>query len=735
MSAMLEAVGLEPATQLLWGCLVEWSYLHCGVSENECRGVSLAFESASLMISNFPLFLLSGLSSDLNALSTVEHYCFTKERRWETSQYSLKVARWGHAVVAAQNALFAIGGRDVNWHELSSVEVSVNGGSWVLLPSGMAHARCSCAAVTVDHAVCVIGGFDGEKWTNSASLYQMEGNHVYDGVWIDLPDMPEPLAFPKAVTMKLESSRVILVAGSTMDDASFMLVAYHVELGRWAILDVGMEKEGFSLMTERNFLFCLDGKSQDLCCLNVQEESKHGSLGALCRGEIVMDVDAALSSDESIYTAGESNKEKQEEKVHDADNYIDPPLRVSIQPLSGSLLTLSALTANADLPLSDSTMTMERELKLSPTKSIPRHPRKRVENIDCVVDGKHARYSGEVNPKGQRHGEGVLVWSDSNGNYYPRALSKNSFYEGTFFEDSRKGEGILFVSTTCRLYEGTFDDGVLCGDGKLTDGNRGLVYEGRFDGGVPNGEGICEYKEIGCKFKGAWIQGKPWKGNLCGPRGKTIESGSGPWDSSLAVDNAKNGREADLVEENKAVVVPHDSNHTAQTVSTKASANSLNVANLRCTVDGEVVIYTGNLNASGKQHGYGTLIWPDDEGNIFPTEDKRNDYYEGHFLDDKRTGLGLMYMYQKSRTYRGTFENGVLTGEGTLDDAVRGLIYEGNFALGTPSGEGKCIYTRSKCVFIGTWAKGAPQSGRLYSHHGHTLRKGDVGWGVDLAVD
>ena len=82
------------------------------------------------------------------------------------------------------------------------------------------------------------------------------------------------------------------------------------------------------------------------------------------------------------------------------------------------------------------------------------------------------------------------------------------------------------------------------------------------------------------------------------------------------------------------------------------------MANLRCTVDGEVAIYTGNLNASGKQHGYGTLIWPDDEGNIFPTEDKRNDYYEGHFLDDKRTGLGLMYMYQKSRTYRGTFENG-----------------------------------------------------------------------------
>lgn len=76
-----------------------------------------------------------------------------------------------------------------------------------------------------------------------------------------------------------------------------------------------------------------------------------------------------------------------------------------------------------------------------------------------------------------------------------------------------------------------------------------------------------------------------------------------------------------------------------------------------------------------------------------------------------------------------------MTGEGTLDDAVRGLIYEGNFALGTPSGEGKCIYTRSNCVFIGTWAKGAPQSGRLYSHHGHTLRKGDVGWGVDLAVD
>ena len=103
------------------------------------------------------------------------------------------------------------------------------------------------------------------------------------------------------------------------------------------------------------------------------------------------------------------------------------------------------------------------------------------------MDGEQAVYTGELNSVGQRHGKGVMMWPDANGNIYPKALSKNSFYEGEFHEDFRKGKGIFYVQEEGRLYEGNFDRGVLFGEGKLTDVNRNLGTCVDFDGVIVAG--------------------------------------------------------------------------------------------------------------------------------------------------------------------------------------------------------------------------------------------------------
>ena len=145
--------------------------------------------------------------------------------------------------------------------------------------------------------------------------------------------------------------------------------------------------------------------------------------------------------------------------------------------------------------------------------------------------------------------------------------------------------------------------------------------------------------------------------------------------------------------------------------------------------------YTGPLNSLGQRHGQGFMIWADEEGKFYPKEAKKNTYYEGEFLEDSRSGNGVMFVKDENRIYAGTFDRGVLTGEGSLRDARRDLVYEGFFKRGTPHGEGKAIFGLSNRVFIGRWRKGQPVSGKLYNNQGQLLKQGSSGWNVELAID
>jgi len=160
-----------------------------------------------------------------------------------------------------------------------------------------------------------------------------------------------------------------------------------------------------------------------------------------------------------------------------------------------------------------------------------------VQNHECFVEGELARYSGPLNEKGQRHGRGFMIWADDQNRFYPKEMSKNSYYEGEFANDSRVGNGTMFFDKEDRIYRGTFARGVLNGpNGTLFDGRRGLEYTGGFRKGTPHGQGQCTYNQAKQTFTGLWKIGKPYQGEWRDAHGTLLQSGDGPWSPDLAID-------------------------------------------------------------------------------------------------------------------------------------------------------------------------------------------------------
>lgn len=315
---------------------------------------------------------------------------------------------------------------------------------------------------------------------------------------------------------------------------------------------------------------------------------------------------------------------------------------------------------------------------------------------------------------------------------------------------------------------------------------------------MSSGEGRCQYQDTGRTFVGIWKRGRPLTGKLLEVDGRIIQSGNGPWSLDLAVDLSRAGPNASsaplqisrpmsstprsslptVPNSNRvaltrndppprqsrpspasaliragtpeptpqATEVPQANPPQTQPAPSHAQANHepldtapvtvpKNVEKRDYMVEDEHAQYTGPLNALGRRHGRGLLVWADEQGNFYPKEAKKNTYYAGDFYEDSRSGNGIMFVKDENRTYQGMFERGVLTGEGILKDARRDLVYEGLFKNGTPHGEGKAVYGMSNRVFIGRWRKGQPVSGKLYNNQGQLLQQGNTGLGVELAID
>jgi hypothetical protein len=455
------------------------------------------------------IYTVGGLSSDSTVLSSVEKFSFfQEEKQWDLlSQLSdLKTPRWGHAVVSLprHSAVFAVGGRNASWEELSSVEVAQQNAAgdlqWNRLPYGMRQKRFGATAVMVTNtSIMVCGGFNGSAWTKTVCQYEVEGDDVRDGTWTDLPDMPKAVVFGKATATTMKGSVFVFVAGAS-DDGRSVLQAFSVKQQTWSIMETNGGEDGCSLAVDADSLLCVGGDSNIVRSLNLTMESEQGSLVTLCGG------------------------------VHGHVHGGGIP-EVAAVPLS-SFSSMSGTTQRSN---SNSLRSSSRSVE-PPRREVP----KRVERKACVVEGENAQYTGEVNEAGQRHGKGLLVWANRDGAFFPKEMSKNSYYEGGFDQDYRRGEGVFFVMEEGRLYNGNFERGVVSGPGTLIDVMLRLQYDGGFRKGMPSGEGRCDYSDTRRSFTGTWKRGKPIAGRLVDADGRVLQS-NGPWSKELFVDLSRAG--------------------------------------------------------------------------------------------------------------------------------------------------------------------------------------------------
>lgn len=105
-------------------------------------------------------------------------------------------------------------------------------------------------------------------------------------------------------------------------------------------------------------------------------------------------------------------------------------------------------------------------------------------------------YRGDYNAAGERHGVGVWVGWDLNGQ-----LAR---YEGTFVNDRKEGLG-KYTMGEGDVYEGEFRGDKFAGKGSMVyfEGN---TYVGEFQDGERHGEGKCTFRN-GDIYSGQWKHG------------------------------------------------------------------------------------------------------------------------------------------------------------------------------------------------------------------------------------
>ena len=125
------------------------------------------------------------------------------------------------------------------------------------------------------------------------------------------------------------------------------------------------------------------------------------------------------------------------------------------------------------------------------------------------------------------------------------------------------------------------------------------------------------------------------------------------------------------------------------------------------------------------------------DGHINPTTNKAEDYgilyyynrfksYEGYWQNGKAHGYGTRYNTSEKRMYEGLFENGRYHGKGiTYDTETGGKIYDGLFKKGQPSGSGTCYYPNGNKQYEGFFKESALHGmGYAYHENGSVLYGG-----------
>lgn len=331
------------------------------------------------------------------------------------------------------------------------------------------------------------------------------------------------------------------------------------------------------------------------------------------------------------------------------------------------------------------------------------------EDLMARIHASQGAGSGKVGPP--QHG--VHTYTYPNGD----------FYNGSFRNGRRHGQGLLVEFASGTTYEGSHQNDLRHGKGVLTSGARDYCYDGDWVRGVRSGQGQCAYKGKET-YSGGWLDNQyHGEGTHCSANGDVyvgefrhgVREGVGRLSTGLHVTNpSENGA-------NVVITEPLTSAVGTDFVYVGEFVRSLRDGLGQCTYRSGA-LYSGQWKA-GEWSGEGSLTLPGGASHsgmwscgvpngpgTYTTGD--GEIREGVWRDGEPvTGVEWRIRYRTGDEYMGTCNPGSFTeagtsipnGSGTFKYS-NGDVYTGNFVDGLRSGHGVCVFANGE-RFEGEWSK------------------------------
>jgi len=294
--------------------------------------------------------------------------------------------------------------------------------------------------------------------------------------------------------------------------------------------------------------------------------------------------------------------------------------------------------------------------------------------VSHECDIYHGSWAGD-----RREGHGECEWA--NGDRFVGQWSEDQrhgtglqekrghwTYDGPWERGCRHGAGGVLSTAAGDVFHGTWVKEALHGEGSHTNQRTGESYMGQYSRGLRSGVGSATLRSSD-KYQGQWEAG------VIAGEGCLVRAASG-----------------DTYQGQFQAGEPH--------------------GQARVTYGGSGDTYVGALSR-GRRHGHGVHVSAKRDGEV----------YEGDFVEDARSGEGVLTSGDGRHVWRGRWQRGHLCGEGSY--RCPEYAYYGGWLDGKRHGDGHCEFVGGES-YEGQW--------RADSQHGHGLYRGAANCGEGAAA-
>lgn len=167
----------------------------------------------------------------------------------------MRQPRGGHALIAFESRLYAIGGNTVSANVAAVEMYDPAFGAWTDLGS-LPAPRNHVAGFAVGGSVCVAGG-------RSPNTARVDCFNPETRAWARLPDLPRPTSGAGAATLEAGDGTVVVMGGEDAAESKVVAQLVHLKANQWsAALTMLVPRHGFQLAVFEGRAWACGGGAQ-----------------------------------------------------------------------------------------------------------------------------------------------------------------------------------------------------------------------------------------------------------------------------------------------------------------------------------------------------------------------------------------------------------------------------------------------------------------------------------------